>query len=171
MSNFEKAFQELLGNEGNFKKESTDRMDWTGGQVGSGKLVGTKYGISAGTYPTLDIPNLTLAQARAIYKRDFWDKFRGDEFDYEIAFQVLDAAVNHSMDTAKRFMQRALGVKDDGVMGPITISALHAMDPNVFNMLFLAERLEYFTKIKTWDTYGRGWARRVAINMRKAVTE
>jgi lysozyme family protein len=171
MANFEKAFAELIGNEGGFKRENEDRMDWDSGHVGVGNLVGTKYGLSAGSYPNLDIPNLTLDDARAIYRADFWSKFDGDSLDYEVAFQLFDADVNHGMGNGTRFMQRALGVADDGKIGPVTLRALHAMDPLTFNMLFLAERLEFFTKCSTWDKDGRGWARRVAGNMRKAVTK
>lgn len=171
MSNFEKAFEELIGNEGGYKCQQHDRMDWTSGKVGVGELKGTKYGISAGSYPHLDIKNLTLAQAREIYKRDFWDKFNGDDLDYEVAFQVFDADVNHGIGNGSRFMQRALDVADDGVVGPVTLKALKEMEPKKFMFLFLAERLEFFTKCTTWATDGKGWARRVAGNMRKAVTE
>jgi hypothetical protein len=44
------------------------------------------------------------------------------------------------------------------------------MEPMKFNMLFLAERLDFFTKCHTWEEDGKGWARRIAANMRKAVT-
>lgn len=170
MDKFEKAFEELIGHEGGFKKQEHDRMDWTGGQVGKGKLVGTKFGLSAGTYPDLDIENLTLDDARAIYRRDFWNKFGGDDLDYEVAFQVFDADVNHGIGNGSRFMQRALGVADDGKVGPITLRALKAMDPLKFMFLFLAERQEFFTKCSTWDQDGKGWMRRMASCMRKAVT-
>lgn len=170
MTNFDKAFVELIGNEGGFKKEEKDRMDWTSGEVGKGELRGTKFGISAGTYPTLDIPNLTLEQAKAIYKRDFWDASLLDSVDYEVAFQIFDADVNHGPGNGTRMVQRALGVADDGKIGPITRAALKAMEPVKFNMLFLAERLIFMSKISTFNTYGRGWAVRIANNMRKAVT-
>lgn len=171
MTNFEKAFAELIGNEGGFKKQEHDRMDWDSGKVGVGKLIGTKYGISAGSYPHLDIPNLTLEQAQQLYRVDFWNKFDGDHLDYEVAFQLFDADVNHGVGNGTRFMQRALGVADDGQIGPVTLGSLKAMEPVKFMMLFLAERLEFFTKCSTWDKDGKGWARRVAGNMKKAVTE
>lgn len=166
--NFDTAFERLIGNEGGFKRQAHDRMDWTCGQVGVGRLVGTKYGISAGSYPELDIPNLTLEQAKAIYKRDFWDKFNGDSLDYQVAFQIFDADVNHGLGNGARMMQRALGVLDDGKVGPITLKALQAMNPTRFDMLFLAERLDFFTKCSTWDQDGKGWARRIVGNLRYA---
>ncbi len=171
MSNFNRAFEELIGNEGGFKCEAVDRMDWTGGQVGKGVLVGTKYGITAGKYPHLDIKNLRLQDARDIYRRDFWDPFQGDKFPYELAFQIFDAEVNHGNTMGVRFLQRALNFspKDvDGKVGPMTLRTIEGVDEDKINLRFLAVRLKYFTSCKTWNTHGRGWANRVADNMLKA---
>jgi lysozyme family protein len=46
------------------------------------------------TYPDLDIKNLTLDQAKAIYKRDWWDKLNADSLDAAIVFQVWDFAIS-----------------------------------------------------------------------------
>lgn len=168
MTNYEKAFAELIGNEGGFKCQATDRMDWTSGMVGIGTLVGTKYGISAGTYPKLDIKNLTLGEAQAIYKRDWWDGFKGDLLPYELAFQIFDSEINHGHKMGVKFLQRALGVVDDGALGPVTLKTIGDHDEDQIIMRFLAIRLHYFTDCKTWATDGRGWAKRVANNLLKA---
>lgn len=170
-TNFEKAFAELIGNEGGYKRQSTDRMDWTGGQVGKGWLLGTKFGLSAGTYPLLDIPNLTLDEARGVYKREWWDGFKGDLLPYELAFQIFDSEVNHGHKMGVKFLQRALGfpvAQVDGILGPITLRTLSDHDEDQIIMRFLAIRLNYFTECKTWNTDGRGWAKRVAGNLLKA---
>jgi lysozyme family protein len=65
--------------------------------IGKGQCKGTKYGISAMTYPDLDIRNLTLDQAKAIYKRDWWDRINADDLHPAIVFQVWDFAVNAGM--------------------------------------------------------------------------
>lgn len=168
MPKFETAFAELIGNEGGYKAEKTDRMDWTSGKVGVGELRGTKYGISAGTYPNLDIKSLTLDEARAIYKRDWWDQFKGDLMPYETAFQVFDSEVNHGQKMGVKFLQRALNVADDGLIGNMTLTALNKANEDQVLLRFLAIRLRYFTGIPTWNTYGRGWANRVADNLMKA---
>lgn len=168
MSNFEKAFEELIGNEGGFKCEATDRMDWTGGQVGKGVLVGTKYGISAGTYPHLDIKNLRLEDAKKIYKNEWWDQFQGDKLPYELAFQIFDSEVNHGHGMGVKFLQKALNFKPedvDGKLGRITLATIDGVDEDKIILRFLAMRMKFFTAIKTWNTYGRGWANRVADNM------
>lgn len=166
--NYLKAFEELIGNEGGYKCEATDRMDWTEGQVGRGVLVGTKFGISAGTYPHLDIKNLRLEDAKQIYLTDFWNKFQGDKLPYLVAFEVFDAEVNHGRTMGVRFLQRAVGAVDDGQLGPKTLAKIEGINEYKLLLRFFSVRLKYFTAIKTWDIYGKGWANRVAHNMLKA---
>ena len=168
LSMFEVSFARLIGNEGAFKKESADRGDWTSGIVGKGKLVGTKYGLAAMTYPELDIENLTIDEAKAIYKRDWWDKLGMDQFPPALAFQFFDAAINHGAVRANTFIQIAAGAKPDGNIGPKTIAAVNSADKNDLLMLFLAARLEFFSGLKTWDNYSRGWARRIVTDLRYA---
>jgi len=48
-----------------------DDSNCAGSKQGRGELKGTKYGIAAKSYPHLDIKNLTLDQAKAIYMQDF----------------------------------------------------------------------------------------------------
>ena len=70
MSNFDNAFDRVIGHEGGFTDDPLYRGNWTSGTCNVGKCNGTKYGLSAMTYPILDIRNLTLNQAKDIYKRD-----------------------------------------------------------------------------------------------------
>lgn len=163
---FGEAFDRLIGHEGKFTDDPKDKGNWTSGRVGVGELKGTKYGISAMTYPHLDIKNLNLADAKAIYLRDFWLRAASDQYDGAIAYQVFDAAVNHGIGNAIRFLQRAAGVADDGAVGPMTLRAVQAMTVTDVLMLFNAERLEFYTKLSTWKTYGKGWARRIVGNLR-----
>jgi len=68
---FEEAFRRLIGHEGGYSKDKRDPGNWTGGKVGGvGILKGTKFGLAANTY-NLDIKNITLAQAKEIYQRDW----------------------------------------------------------------------------------------------------
>jgi lysozyme family protein len=71
MPAFEQAFARIIGNEGGFTSNQLDPGNWTGGKPGEGECRGTKYGISAHAYPSLDIAGLTLADAYAIYRRDY----------------------------------------------------------------------------------------------------
>ena len=171
MSNFDNAFDRVIGHEGGFQDDVRDRANWTSGTCGVGECKGTKYGLAAMTYPTLDIRNLTLDQARAIYKRDWWDKLGMDKYPPALAYQMFDAAINHGSGRAIQFLQKAVGTTADGIIGSKTLAAIAAIDINDLLLLFLAERLQYFTEVKTWKTYCTGWTRRVVQNLRYAAED
>ncbi|AAQ96493.1 hypothetical protein [Vibrio phage VP16T] len=171
MDTFDKAFDRVIGHEGGFQNDQKDRGNWTGGKVGVGENKGTKFGLAAMTYPDLDIKNLTVDEAKAIYRRDWWDALGMGTFRPAMQYQMFDAAINHGMRNATKMLQRASGAHDDGIIGPKTIGAARATDLDDLLMLFLAERLEFFTNIKTFDHYGRGWSRRIAGNLRLAAED
>lgn len=171
MSRFPVYIERVLGHEGGFTPNPKDPGNWTGGKPGVGQLRGTNWGIAAASYPTLDIARLTRAEAIAIYERDFWDTVKGDELPPMLAFQALDVAVNHGPSRARRLLQAAAGVATDGIIGPITLAALRAADPNDLTFRFLAERLDFYTSLPTWGVFGKGWTRRVADNLRFAAQD
>lgn len=152
--NFDTAFEKLIGHEGGYSNDPHD----PGGE--------TKFGISKRAYPALDIRNLTLADAKAIYKRDYWDRAQCDRLPPELAFDVFDAAVNSGIGQAIRWLQRSVGVADDGYVGPLTLGALvRDDDPSAVQARFNGHRLAFMTNLSTWQTFGKGWARRIAVNL------
>lgn len=148
MTTFDEAFARLIDSEGGYVNDPRD----PGGE--------TKFGISKRSYPDIDIKNLTLDGAKAIYLRDFWNPL-GDAHP-AIKFQAFDFAVNSGIQTAIRKLQAAIGVADDGHWGPRSAAALVAMDLNDVLMRFVAQRLRFWTALSIWPSYGKGWARRAA---------
>lgn len=126
--------------EGGFQNYSWDIGNWTGGKVGVGELKGTKYGISAASYPDLDIENLTLAEADAIYFRDYWQASGASELPWPGNLIVFDTAVLHGTGTAEAWLAE---------VGP---------DP----LAFAAKRLRTYPNLGAWEQAGRGWVNRVA---------
>ncbi|HEV8015197.1 MAG TPA: glycosyl hydrolase 108 family protein [Stellaceae bacterium] len=131
---FAAAVALVLAHEGGFQAMPDDPGNWTGGKIGAGALNGTKYGISAATYPTHDIAALTAADAAAIYRRDFWDRWGLAQLPPAIAGKLLDAAVNIGIDDAVRCLQRALraagqALAEDGKLGEATLAAAAAVPP------------------------------------------
>jgi len=163
MIDFETAFSRLIGHEGGFTNDPKDPGNWTGGKPDSGQLKGTKYGIAANTYGHLDIEHLTLEQAKAIYRAEFWDLL--SDAHPAVKFQLFDAAVNHGRSNAIRFLQRAVGVADDGAWGRLSQTALERMDSNDVLLRFMAYRLKFWASLQAFDIYGRGWTRRGAENL------
>jgi len=154
--NFDQAFDKLISHEGGYVDNPNDPG------------METKFGISKRSYPDIDIKALTLDSAKAIYKRDYWDRAQCDSLPPAVSFQVFDAAVNSGIGQSIRFLQRAVGVVDDGSVGPLTLAAIQRRDSSEVVAHFNAERLEFMTRLSTWETFGKGWARRISDNLREA---
>ena len=168
---FDHFIRRILSHEGGYSVDPKDPGNYTGGRVGVGTLKGTKFGIAANTYPNLDIKNLTWERAADIYRRDFWLASRADRLPPSVGFQLLDGAVNIGIRRATQWLQRAALVADDGIIGPITKRAVAAADPADIVMRFLAERLDFMTGLQNWPAHGKGWARRIAANLRHGAAD
>lgn len=153
--NFDQAFEILIGHEGGYVNHPND----PGGE--------TKFGISKRSYPGENIPNMTLVRAKDIYQRDYWWKAGCDLVPECVKFDLFDTAVNAGPKTAIQMLQRAVGVEDDGVIGPKTMLALSSMDPERLDKRFNGFRLDHLNNLDTWPDFGRGWAQRIAENLMK----
>lgn len=160
--NLDKSLKSIFGHEGGYSSDRRDPGNWTGGRVGRGQLLGTKFGIAANSYPGLDIKNLTLAQATAIYRQDYAAKIRFDELPSGVDHATLDYSINSGVKRAAEYLQAAVGADVDGWIGPKTIAAVKRKSAaQVINQLCDA-RLAFLKRLKKWATYGRGWSNRVA---------
>lgn len=159
MPRFRDYIERVLTHEGGYVNDPRD----PGGE--------TKWGIAKRSYPQLDINSLTREDAIAIYERDFWQRVQGDRLPGSFVFQALDAAVNHGIGNAVRWLQRAAGVADDGIIGPVTLAAVARQEAADLVLNFNAERLEFYAKLQNFDAFGRGWTRRVAGNLRYAAQD
>lgn len=163
--NFDKCFDRVIGHEGGYSDNPKDPGNWTGGRVGIGKLKGTKFGIAANTYKNIDIKSLTVEQAKAIYYEDFWQALGMDRFIPAMQYQIFDASFNHGMKNASKMYQRAVGTKDDGIIGPKTLKAASQLSEDDRLLRFIAFRLKFYTSLRTFDDFGRGWSNRIAENL------
>lgn len=127
----------------------------------------TKYGISKRAYPNVDIASLTLDDAKAIYRRDYWTPAACDQWPELLRYEVFDLAVNVGVSQAIRLVQRALAVSDDGIVGPKTLAAAQAADPQTALRRLQALRLQFYTaRPAAWRAeFLAGVVNRVAVNM------
>lgn len=156
----------ILGHEGGYSDDPRDPGNWTGGAPGIGQLVGTKWGIAANTYGSLDIRGLTAEQAAGIYRLDYLEPLHADRYPDGVAFQLLDYAINSGPKAAVKGLQRALGVPADGDVGPVTLAALDRWSESDLVMRITAERIDYMRRLPTWPVHGNGWMGRLASNLR-----
>jgi lysozyme family protein len=157
---FFEVLPETLRHEGGFSKHPRD----PGGA--------TNYGITHRTLAawrgvarvTVDqVLALGRDEAAAIYRSEYWNKVQGDQLRAGLDLVVFDAAVNSGPVRAVQWLQGALRVKVDGVLGPVTLAA-QAAAPDLGAVIrrACALRLSFLRGLGHWDAFGRGWARRVA---------
>ena len=138
-----------------------DPGNWTGGECGKGELRGTKFGISAASYPTLVIAALTVDDARKIYLTDFWNRLRLDEMPEVLRYFIFDYAVNAGAPKAAEDLQASVGVLRDGNIGPKTLMAVKATSPmSIFRLMFV-DRAMVYALSKNDKLYGAGWFARL----------
>ena len=147
---YDQAFKIVIGHEGGYVNDLKD----PGGE--------TKYGISRRAYPLEDIKSLTLDRAKELYKRDYWDKVRADNLPKQVRLAVFDAAVNSGVSQSIEWLQRAVGVEDDGIFGPATARAVLSADPYKTAASIIGQRLAFMASLQSFDRFGKGWSRRIA---------
>lgn len=147
--NFDRCFELLLKDEGGYVNDPVD----PGGE--------TNMGISKRSYPNEDIKNLTKNRVRMIYKRDYWSPIKADDLPSGLDYVVFDAAVNSGVKRSSQWLQRALGVPQDGKIGPVTLEAVRKA--NVVSLIdtLCDVRLSFLQNLSTWYRFKNGWTRRV----------
>lgn len=152
--NFSTAFHLLLGHEGGFSDHPADPGGKT--RFGITEAVAREVGYKG------DMRELPVDLAQRIYLEKYWKPVRADDLPPGIRYSMFDAAVNSGPAQAVLWLQRALGVDADGVIGPKTLAAAYAQDMNALRMRLLSQRLRFMTNLSNWPAFGRGWARRIA---------
>lgn len=160
--NFDRALDFVLAHEGGYVNHPQD----PGGE--------TNWGISKRAYPDLDIAKLTRADAATIYRRDYWLYCRCGELPSGVDLLVFDAAVNQGPRAAIQMLQESINeqsgikLKVDGVIGPITISALRRCDEGPLVTEMAAQRMATYLRNPRALTFALGWSRRLMSCVRLA---
>lgn len=159
MESFSRCLTHVLKSEGGYVNDPRD----PGGETNYGITVAVarEYGYRG---PMKTIPPHIVAN---IYRELYWDKVEAGSLPYTMALHVFDAAVQHGPKKAIQLMQRALGIADDGIIGDKTRMTIRQMHPHHFAARFAAVRIKYYTDIKNFSTFGRGWM----IRMSKVIAE
>jgi len=144
---------------------ASDSGNWTGGSVGVGTLKGSKEGISAASYPTLDIANLTDETICFIYKTDYLDKVCFEQMPIAVGVIIADCAINQGVGAAKILLQQSVDVETDGYIGPQTLEAVNKYNSNPDPLVIeiAARRGLRYAQTNNLQTFGLGWFRRLQI--------
>lgn len=149
INNYPKCLAVILKKEGGYVNDPHD----AGGE--------TNMGISKRAFPDVDIKNLDVELASAIYKKYYWNQVKADELPSGLDLVVFDGAVNSGPAQSAKWLQKALGIKEDGVIGPITLVALQKVPVASVIDKVLDQRLAFLKSLPTWSRFGKGWEARV----------
>ena len=157
MSNYEKCLEIILHHEGGYVNHPKD----PGGETNLGvtKRVYEEWG------GTKDMKDLTVEDVAPIYQKNYWNRVRGDDLPAGLDLCVFDFGVNAGTGRSAKVLQRLVGTTVDGGIGPATIGAVNAyvqiegIEATI--EAFQNSRQEYYESLSTFETFGRGWTRRV----------
>ena len=155
--NFEESLAHVLKHEGGYVDHPKDPGGAT--NLGCTKKVWEEW---VGHEVTKDdIKALTIADVSPLYKARYWDKCRGNDLPRGVDFAVFDLAINSGVGRASKLLQRAVGVAADGAIGPATLAAVADANPRELATKICELRLAFLQALPTWETFGKGWGRRV----------
>ncbi len=165
-SMFEKCIKVVLKSEGGYVNHPKD----PGGE--------TKYGIAKRFFPNEDIKNLTIARARELYKKHYWDPMNLEGMnDESLVLHIFDFGVNAGRRRSIRMIQGIVGaVPIDGISGPITKGRINSFTPiekvldgrnQTFSALdlFKEGRMNYYKDLANrkpeLSVFLKGWLNRI----------
>lgn len=150
----EEALTVIFENEGGFANDKDDH----GGA--------TNYGITQGVYHDWledhgralePVRNITKTTAAEIYRTNYWLDGQCDKLPEHLALVHFDMCVNAGVRQAALILQRALKVKDDGVIGPKTLAAAAAMNPIVAVERYTKYRVSFYFGLTSDPTQRKFW--------------
>tara|TARA_R110001632_G_scaffold7504_1_gene29947 strand:+ start:699 stop:1169 length:471 start_codon:yes stop_codon:yes gene_type:complete len=146
---FNDAIELVLGHEGGYVNDSTDR----GGE--------TNWGISKRAYPNVDIKNLTREGAKEIYYNDYWCKGKCELLPEVLRYAHFDACVNSGIAGANKLLQAASGTIADGILGSNSLSAIEDLSLERYCMERLYKYCQIVRRNQSQAKYIGGWSLRV----------
>lgn len=157
--NFAASLTSVLQHEGGYSNDPLDR----GGATNRGitQSVYDDWRRAHGQEPR-SVRGIDINEVEAIYKKRYWDAVSGDQLPSGLDYCIFDFAVNSGPARAARFLQRILGVTEDGKIGPQTIAAAKAADVGKVIADVSAARVAFLQTLPTYQRFGRGWSARVA---------
>jgi lysozyme family protein len=158
-SNFETCLAKLLVHEGNFVNHPED----PGGMTNLGVTIKVWEEWVGHPVSEKEMRNLTPLMVGPLYKRKYWDACHADELISGLDYCVFDTAVNSGVGRAVKLLQSCVGATPDGGYGSITNALVKKAEQEPAKLIeaYCAKRLEFLQSLRTFETFGKGWTRRV----------
>lgn len=164
--NWDDSFSAVLKHEGGFVNNPKD----PGGMTNLGVTQRAWESYLNRSVTETEMRTLTPDAVKPFYKAMYWDKIKGDQLPSGVDYAAYDLAVNSGVSRAAKYLQEIAGVVADGVIGPKSLEAILACDPEQTADALCDMRLDFLKRLPTFETFGKGWSRRVAEVKSKATS-
>lgn len=159
---FQRCVRLVLAHEGGYVDHPLD----PGGATNLGVTLGVarEAGLDKdrdGDVDKADVKALTPADAAKVYRERYWLAAACDKLPAGVDYIVFDTAVNMGVSRAARYVQTAVSVRPDGVIGPMTLRAVAKMNPRVLVGLIFVQRRAFYTSSQNFPAFGKGWIKRL----------
>jgi len=156
MSNYSTCLEIILEHEGGFVNHPKD----PGGVTNHG-VTKRVYDEWIGKNSTVEeMRNLTHEDVAPIYKKNYWDRAKCDQLPSGVDLCVFDWGVNSGVSRSAKALQRIVGVKQDGGIGPMTLQAVSEVEAEEIIEQMHYIRDNFYRSLDTFETFGKGWTRR-----------
>lgn len=111
--------------------------------------------------PLQSVRKASDVEIETCFRMDYWDQVSGDLLPGGVDLILYDCAINNGPHVAIKFLQEALHIQVDGLLGLETLGALQkCMDLAGLIDRIEANRMSFWHMCTTWWRFGRGWTRR-----------
>lgn len=157
-SSFDTALACVLRQEGGWSDDPRD----PGGPTFRGITLATLAAHRGRPVTARELRSITREEVAGIYRSRYWAAVAADQLPAGVDLAVFDLAVNSGPGRAARTLQAALGLHQDGVVGPATLATALRADASALVRDIGRRRLSFLQHLAAWTAFGRGWTRRVA---------
>lgn len=160
-SNFDACFAKVIKSEGGYVNDPADR----GGETNLGVTIGAWGAYLGRAIQPGEMKALTVDTVKPFYRSMYWDKVKGDDLPVGVDYAVFDFSVNAGVSRAAKFLQRAVGAVDDGVIGSGTLGLVAKADPAKLLDNFADQKQRFYNGLATTNPsqqkFLKGWLARV----------
>jgi lysozyme family protein len=158
-STYDEALRRLLTHEGGYTNHPSD----PGGPTNFGITIYDYRKYVKPNATAADVRAMTVGEAKAIYRKRYWDAQRCDELAAGVDYSVFDYGVNSGIGRSGKVLRRVVGLPDSThVVTDEVLRAVGKRDPKALVVAINDERLAFLKRLKTWPVFGGGWGTRVA---------
>lgn len=152
-STYDRAMQQVFSDEGGYTNDPHD----PGGPTNWGITLEDARHYWKFDATAEDVKTMPKSVAEDIYAKHYALPIHYDDLPAGVDYAVFDYGINSGISRSVKTLQRAVGITQDGVLGPVTLSAVHVSNPDKVIDAVYDYRLSFLRSLSNWSHFGNGW--------------